>query len=225
MFGESLCQKSLMNKRFRDRAEARQQLAQQLLSYDRHPQAIVLALPRGGVPVAYPIAQTLQIPLDICLVHKLGVPGNVELAMGSIDLQGRRYLNERIVADLQISAAKIDRVAEIELRELQRRDRLYRGDRSVVDLQARIVILVDDGLATGATMKAAIQVVGLQHPAQIVVAVPVAFGVVADELRTSVDLLVCLVMPEPFYAISSWYDNFAQTTDAQVVALLNRSSL
>ena len=95
--------------------------------------AIVLALPRGGVPVAYPIAQTLQIPIDICLVHKLGVPGNVELAMGSIDLQGRRYLNERIVADLQISAAKIDRVAEIELRELQRRDRLYRGDRSVVD--------------------------------------------------------------------------------------------
>jgi putative phosphoribosyl transferase len=133
MFSESLCQKSLMNKRFRDRAEARQQLAQQLLSYDRHPQAIVLALPRGGVPVAYPIAQTLQIPLDICLVDKLGVPGNVELAMGSIDLQGRRYLNDRIVADLQISAAKIDRVAEIELRELQRRDRLYREDRSVVD--------------------------------------------------------------------------------------------
>jgi putative phosphoribosyl transferase len=225
MFSESLCQKSLMNKRFRDRTEAGQQLAQQLLSYDRHSQAIVLALPRGGVPVAYPIAQTLQIPLDICLVHKLGVPGNVELAMGSIDLQGRRYLNERIVADLQISAAKIDRVAEIELRELQRRDRLYRGDRSVVDLRARIVILVDDGLATGATMKAAIQVVGLQHPAQIVVAVPVAFGVVADELQASVDLLVCLVMPEPFYSISSWYDNFAQTTDAQVVALLNRSSL
>ena len=137
-----------MDRKFRDRAEAGTQLAQQLADYAANcPVAIVLALPRGGVPVAAPIAQMLDVPLDICLVHKLGVPGNGEFAMGAIDLQGKRYLNERIVADLQISAAQIDRVAEIELRELQRRDRLYRGDRSPVDVRDRVVILVDDGLA------------------------------------------------------------------------------
>jgi putative phosphoribosyl transferase len=211
-----------MNKRFRDRDEAGQLLAQQLLIYARNPQAIVLGLPRGGVPVAYQIAQTLQLPLDICLVHKLGVPGDPEVAMGAIDLQGRRYVNDRIVTALKISAASIDRVAEIELRELQRRDRVYRGDRSAVDLDDRIVIVVDDGLATGATMEAAIQAIRLQQPAQIVVAVPIAFRGVVDELRDTVDLLVCLMMPAPFYAIGSWYENFAQTTDAQVCALLDR---
>jgi putative phosphoribosyl transferase len=213
-----------MNKRFRDRAQAGQELAQKLSSYAQHPQAIVLALPRGGVPVAAPIAQTIQVPLDICLVHKLGVPGNPELAMGAIDLQGRYYLNERIVSGLQISPARIDRVAEIELRELQRREELYRGDRPVVDLQDRIVILVDDGLATGATMRAAIGVVGLQHPTKIIVAVPVAFKDVVDELQATV-MVVCLMMPEPFGAIGSWYENFAQTTDREAIALLNRSTL
>ena len=213
-----------MNQKFRDRAEAGTQLAHQLANYaNNYPPAILLALPRGGVPVAAPIAQMLEISLDICLVHKLGVPGNVEFAMGAIDLQGRRYLNERIVADLQISPARIDRVAEIELRELQRRDRLYRGDRSPVDVRDRVVILVDDGLATGATMMAAIEVISLQQPAQIVVAVPVADKSIVERLRSSVDLVVCLLMPEPFYAIGSWYENFAQTTDAEVIALLNRS--
>ena len=194
-----------MIKRFRDRAEAGQLLAQKLLSYTRHPQAIVLGLPRGGVPVAAPIARTLQVPLDICLVHKLGVPGDSEVAMGAIDLQGRRYLNKRIVAALQISPAQIDRVAEIELRELQRRDRIYRGDRPDVNLHDRIAIVVDDGLATGATMRAAIETIQLQQPAQIVVAVPVAFQVAVDELRDIVDLVVCLMMPENFYAIGTWY--------------------
>ncbi|WP_310414805.1 phosphoribosyltransferase [Chamaesiphon sp. OTE_8_metabat_110] len=214
-----------MTRKFRDRAEAGTQLAQQLADYaDNCHSAIVLALPRGGVPVAAPIAQRLDVPLDICLVHKLGVPGNVEFAMGAIDLQGRRYLNERIVVDLQISAAQIDRVAEIELRELQRRDRLYRGDRSPVDVRDRVVILVDDGLATGATMMAAIGVIELQQPARIVVAVPVADRRVVERLRSSVDLVVCVLMPEPLYAIGSWYENFAQTSDAEVIALLDRSS-
>jgi putative phosphoribosyl transferase len=218
-----LGRKCWMNKRFRDRATAGRELAQELSRYAQHPQAIVLALPRGGVPVAEPIAQTLQLPLDVCLVHKLGVPGNAEFAMGAIDLQGRRYLNAQTVADLKIAPARIDRIAEIELRELQRRDRLYRGNRSVVDLQDRITILVDDGLATGATMIAAIQAIGLQRPAQIVVAVPVAFEGVVDRLRASVDLVVCLMMPTPFYAIGSWYENFAQITDDEVIALLSRS--
>jgi putative phosphoribosyl transferase len=214
-----------MDRKFRDRAEAGTQLAQQLVDYVKNCHlAIVLALPRGGVPVAAPIAQMLAVPLDLCLVHKLGVPGNVEFAMGAIDLQGRRYLNARIVADLQISAARIDRVAEIELVELQRRDRLYRGNRSPVDVRDRVVILVDDGLATGATMMAAIQVISLQQPAQIVVAVPVADKSVVERLRSSVDEVVCLLMPESFSAIGSWYENFAQMTDAEVIALLDRSS-
>ncbi|PSB54822.1 phosphoribosyltransferase [Chamaesiphon polymorphus] len=209
-----------MNKRFRDRAEAGKLLAQQLLDYANRPQAIVLALPRGGVPVAYPIAQMLELALDICLVHKLGVPSNPELAMGAIDLQGAIYLNERIVRSMDISKATIDRIATMELRELQRRDRTYRGDRAEIDLRDRIAIVVDDGLATGATMKAAIEAIRRQQPAQIVIAVPVAFQGTIDELRASVDRIVCLMMPAPFEAIGCWYDDFSQTTDAEVCAAL-----
>jgi putative phosphoribosyl transferase len=211
-----------MNKRFRDRAEAGQQLAPQLLSYARQPQAIVLALPRGGVPVAEPIAKVLELPLDICLVHKLGVPTDPEVAMGAIDLQGRRYLNERIISAFSIAPTSIDRVAELELIELQRRDRLYRNNRPPLDLHDRIVILVDDGLATGATMRSAIYAIQLQQPAQIIVAVPIAFSGAVDELLEIVDLFVCLILPKPFYAIGSWYENFTQVTDAEVCALLDR---
>ncbi len=212
-----------MNQKFQNRADAGRQLASKLASYHAAAcsQAIVLGLPRGGVIVAAPIAQTLQVPLDLCLVHKLGVPGNAEFAMGSIDLQGRRYLNEQTVADLRISPAQIDRVAEIELRELHRRDRAYRGDRPALDLGDRVVILVDDGLATGATMTAAIAVVRSHSPAQIVVAVPVAFDGTIEELRPTVDEIVCLMMPTPFDAIGSWYENFAQTTDEEVWVALN----
>lgn len=212
-----------MNKKFRDRADAGRQLAPKLASYTAAecPQAIVLGLPRGGVQVAAPIAQMLHVPLDLCLVHKLGVPGNAEFAMGSIDLQGRRYLNERTITELRISPAQIDRVAEIELRELQRRDRAYRGDRPPIDVRERVVILVDDGLATGATMKAAIAVVRSHNPARIVVAVPVAFSDTVEELHPTVDEIVCLMTPTPFDAIGSWYENFAQTTDEEVWAALN----
>jgi putative phosphoribosyl transferase len=215
-----------MNQRFRDRAEAGRDLAQQLSCYaDNCPAPIILALPRGGVPVAAPIAQMLQVPLDVCLVHKLGVPGNSEFAMGSIDLFGNRYLHQQTISDLQISPATIDRVATIELRELQRREGLYRGNHQGLDVRDRLVILVDDGLATGATMTAAIESIGLQQPAQIVVAVPVGFKNVVDRVRLRVDRVVCLMMPAPFYAIGSWYENFAQTTDAEVIALLDRSRL
>jgi putative phosphoribosyl transferase len=213
-----------MDKKFRDRTEAGELLSQQLLSYFHCPQAIVLGLPRGGVPVADLIARRLKLPLDICLVHKLGVPGDPEVAMGAIDLQGRRYLNDRIITTLQIPAASIDRVAEIELQELQRRNLVYRGDRSVVDLRDRIVIIVDDGLATGSTIKAAIEVIKFQQPSQIVVAVPVAFGGVIDELRELVDVFVCLIMPVPFRAIGAWYENFDQVTDDRVCELLARST-
>jgi putative phosphoribosyl transferase len=212
-----------MNKRFRDRAEAGQQLAQRLIAYARIPQAVVLALPRGGVPVAAPIAVTLQLPLDLCLVRKLGVPGNPELAMGAIDLQGRRYLNERIIAELNISSASIDRVAESEAIELTRRERIYRGNRPPLDLTDRTVILVDDGLATGATMRSAIQSIQPQQPAQIIVAVPIATTALVDELTEIVDSVVCLIVTNPLYSIGSWYDNFSQISDAEVCAILDRS--
>jgi putative phosphoribosyl transferase len=212
-----------MNRRFRDRAEAGRDLASQLSCYaDNCPPPVLLALPRGGVPVAAPIAQMLNVPIDVCLVHKLGVPGNSEFAMGSIDLFGNRYLHQQTIADLQISPATIDRVAAIELQELQRREGVYRGNRPGLDVRDRLVILVDDGLATGATTMAAIESIGLQQPAQIVVAVPVGARSVVDRVRSLVDRVVCLVMPEPFYAIGSWYENFAQTTDAEVIALLDR---
>ncbi len=212
----------MVNKRFRDRADAGAQLAEKLTTYTCQPQAIVLGLPRGGVPVASPIAQTLHLSLDICLVHKLGVPGNPEVAMGAIDLQGRRYLNQRIITELRIAAASIDRVAALELLELQRRDRVYRGDRPELDLRDQTVIIVDDGLATGATMKSAVGLVKLQQPTEIVVAVPVAFPEAVDDFD-DVDRFVCLITPDPFYAIGSWYENFAQVTDAEVCAALASS--
>lgn len=213
-----------MKKRFRDRADAGRQLAQQLANYAHHPQAIALGLPRGGVPVAYEISQKLQIPLNICLVHKLGVPGDSEVAMGAIDLQGNRYLNQRIIQLLGISTTSIDRVAQSELQELQRRDRVYRGERPPVNLQDRIAIVVDDGLATGATMKAAILAIERQQPAQIVVAIPIAFRGALEEIRTLVNLVICLMVPEPFSAIGSWYEDFSQTTDDLVCAALAESS-
>jgi putative phosphoribosyl transferase len=211
-----------MSKRFRDRAEAGQQLTQRLLAYAAAPQAIVLALPRGGVPVAATIATTLQLPLDLCLVRKLGVPGNPELAMGAIDLQGRRYLNERIIAELNISSASIDRVAELEAIELARRERVYRGNRPPLDLTNRTIILVDDGLATGATMRSAIRSIQPQQPAQIIIAVPIADTDLVTELTAIVDAVICLIMPKPLYSIGSWYDDFPQTTDAEVCEILAR---
>lgn len=206
--------------RFQNRTEAGQQLATRLQTYANRPNAIVLGLPRGGVPVAYAVAKALNLPLDICLVRKLGVPGHKELAMGAIASGGVRVLNYDVVSWLGISGKTIDAVAARELKELQRRDRAYRGDRPEPDLHHRIVILVDDGIATGSTIRAAISVIEPQQPAYLIVAVPVAPPATCDQLRTEVDEVVCLMTPETFYAIGLWYENFSQTTDEEVRELL-----
>jgi putative phosphoribosyl transferase len=210
--------------RFRNRSEAGQALADRLKSYANHPDVLVLGLPRGGVPVAYEVARSLNAPLDICLVRKLGVPGHKELAMGAIASNSVRVLNYDVISWLGISSTTIDAVAARELKELQCRDRLYRGDRPQPDIRDLTVILVDDGIATGSTMRAAISVLKPQHPARLIVAVPVAPPQTWDEFRIEVDEVVYLMMPEAFYAIGLWYENFSQTTDEEVRDLLARQS-
>jgi putative phosphoribosyl transferase len=211
--------------KFVDRTEAGQLLAAKLKPYANRSDVIVLGLPRGGVPVAFEVAKALDLPLDICLVRKLGVPGHKELAMGAIASDGVRVLNYDIVCGLGISSQKIDEVAARELRELQRRDRAYRGDRPSPNLKDRTVILVDDGIATGASMRAAIAVLREEQPQSIIVATPVAPSLTCEKLKTEVDQVVCLTMPEPFYAIAFWYDYFPQTTDEEVRKLLFKTSL
>jgi putative phosphoribosyl transferase len=184
---------------------------------------LVLGLPRGGVPVAHAVAQALGAPLDLCLVRKLGVPGQPELAMGAIASGGVRVLNTEVVDWLKISSAAVEAVATREQQELQRRDRVYRGDRPPPDLRDRTVILVDDGIATGWTMRAAIAAVRRQRPARLVVAAPVAPPQTYRALQAEVDDVVCLLTPDNLYSISLWYDDFAQTTDAEVCALLAES--
>ena len=209
-----------MKTKFRDRIQAGQQLAIQLKAYANRADVVVLALPRGGVPVAYEVAKALNLPLDICLVRKLGVPGNKELAMGAIAAGGVRVLNDDVINRLAISDKILRYVADMETWELKRRDRAYRGDRPPPEIYDRTIILVDDGLATGATMRAAIAVLKQQQPKEIVVAVPVAPLSECRALKTEVDRVVCLATPEPFYAIGLWYENFTQTTDQQVRNLL-----
>jgi predicted phosphoribosyltransferase len=209
---------------FRDRAEAGRVLAEQLAAYADRPDVIVLALPRGGVPVGYEVAQALHAPLDVFLVRKLGVPGHEELAMGAVATGGVRVLNEQVVRALHIPEQVIDAVARWELEELARRERLYRGDRSPPDVRGRTVILVDDGLATGATMLAAVRALRQQQPARIVVAVPIASRDTCELLRDEVDDVICAATPDPFYAVGLWYENFEQLTDEEVRELLARAS-
>jgi len=180
----------------------------------------VLALPRGGVPVAYEVARALAAPLDVFLVRKLGLPGHEELAMGAIASGGIRLINEHVVDAYQVTAAEIEKVAAVEQAELERRELLYRDGRPLPTLANRTVILVDDGLATGATMRVAILAVRAESPARIVVAVPVAAAETCDEFRSLVDDVVCAETPEPFFAVGVWYENFEQTTDQQVHDLL-----
>ncbi|WP_088240421.1 phosphoribosyltransferase [Calothrix rhizosoleniae] len=213
-----------MTAKFRDRTEAGKMLAQKLITYTNRKDGLVMALPRGGVPVGYEVAKKLNIPLDICIVRKLGVPGHKELAMGAIASGGVRILNYDVVSWLNISSGTIDEVATHELRELQRRDQVYRGDRSPPDVRNKTIILVDDGIATGSTIRAAIAILQQQQPRRIVIATPVAPLTVCQELQALVDEVVRLSMPEPFYAIGLWYDNFAQTTDAEVRELLDKSN-
>ena len=208
---------------YRDRVEAGRHLAAQLTNYADRADVLVLALPRGGVPVAFEVAEALRAPLDIFLVRKLGVPGQEELAMGAIATGGVRVLNEDVVDYLRIPGAVIDAVAADELRELERRERAYRGDRPAPDVRGKTVILVDDGLATGSTMRAAAAALRQQQPARIVVAVPVSAPQTCDEYRMGVDEIVCAVTPESFQAVGQWYEDFAQTTDEEVHERLARA--
>src|SRR5438132_6420223 len=211
-----------MLRSFRDRHEAGRLLAEKLTAYAGRPEVIVLALPRGGVPVAYEVARALRAPLDIFLVRKLGLPGHEELAMGAVASGGIRVLNEEVVRALRIPEEVIDEVAAVELEELERRERLYRGDRPPPDVRGRTVILIDDGLATGSTMRAAIAALRQQHPARIVVAVPVGAPETCAEFQDEADEAICALTPEPFYAVGLWYGDFTQTTDKEVRDLLEQ---
>jgi predicted phosphoribosyltransferase len=207
---------------FRDRREAGRLLAAKLTAYANRPDVIVSALPRGGVPVAYEVARALGAPLDVFVVRKLGVPGSEELAMGAVATGGVRVLNDQLVNRLGIPDHLIDAVAVREGQELARRERLYRGGRPLLDVRDRTVILVDDGLATGATMHAAIAALRQLYPARIVVAVPTASPETCEEMRAEVDDVICAITPEPFQAVGRWYQDFAQTTDEEVQDLLTR---
>lgn len=213
-----------MSTRFRDRTEAGRVLAAKLEKYAGRPDVLVLALPRGGVPVGFEVAAALDAPLDVFLVRKLGVPGHQELAMGAIATGGVRVLNDEVVQGLGIPADAIYQVATREQEELERRERAYRGDRPPPDVRGRIAILVDDGLATGSTMRAAVAALRQQQPARIVVAVPTAAPQTCEEFRHEVDEIVCATTPEPFWAVGLWYQDFSETTDDQVRDLLARAA-
>jgi putative phosphoribosyl transferase len=208
---------------FADRRQAGKKLATQLASYANRSDVLVLALPRGGLPVAFEVARVIRAPLDVFLVRKLGVPGQEELAMGAIATGGVRILNEEVTNQMQISSSAIDEVVSREEQELKRRERLYRGDRAPPSVQGRTVILIDDGLATGSTMRAAATALRKMQPSKIIVAVPVAAAETCDDLRSEVDEVVCGATPEPFMAVGAWYSDFEQTSDDEVRELLRRT--
>ena len=209
---------------FRDRRDAGQKLASRLAAYAHRPDVMVLALPRGGVPVGYEISQALHAPLDVFVVRKLGLPGHEEFAMGAVASGGVRVLNRDVVEQLNMPSNVIDAVTQREQRELERRERAYGGLRPSPDARGKIVILVDDGLATGSTMRAAVAALKQQHPARVAVAVPVASPETCQDLRREADEVVCLVTPEPFYSVGLWYQDFSQTTDEEVRALLETAT-
>lgn len=209
---------------FKDRRDAGRKLAQKLSAYAGQPHILILALPRGGVPVAYEVALALNVPLDIFIVRKLGLPGRDELAIGAVASGGVRVLNSDIVRMLSIPEEVINFVVKRELQELQRREKLYKRDRPFVEVQDRTVILVDDGLATGASMRAAIAGLRAQHPARIVVAVPAAAPDVCDAFQSEVDEIVCAITPEPFYGVGRWYEDFSQVTDEEVRVLIEQAN-
>lgn len=209
---------------FRDRQDAGVQLAANLRPYGNDPRVMVLGLPRGGVPVAYEVARALHAPLDVFVVRKLGVPGHRELAMGAIASGGVRVLNPEVIESLQIPERIIEAVAAYEQKELERQQRAYRGDVPFPPLAGRIVIIVDDGLATGSTMRAAVRSVRQSGPARIVVAVPVGAAETCRSLRAEADDLVCTNVPLDFHAVSLWYEEFSQTTDQEVRSLLEAAA-
>ena len=209
---------------FADRREAGRFLAGKLTDYADRPDVLVLALPRGGVPVAYEVARALHAPLDVFLVRKLGLPGREELAMGAIASGGVLVLNEDVVRALRIPQDVLESVIVAEQEELERRERIYRGDRPPPDVRGRTVILVDDGLATGSTMRAAVAALRRQAPARIVVAVPIGAPETCAEFEREADDVVCAVTPQPFHAVGLWYGDFSQTTDEEVHDLLERAA-
>jgi predicted phosphoribosyltransferase len=212
-----------MVTRFRDRTDAGRRLAAELREYAHDPNAIVLALPRGGVPVGYEVATALGVPLEVFVVRKLGLPWHEELAMGALASGGVRVLDEDLIRLARVSREDVERVTGWEQAELERRERLYRGDRPFPDLHGRTVILVDDGLATGSTMRAAVTALRLEGPARIVVAVPVAAPETCAAFQHVADEIVCAETPEPFEAVGLWYDDFSQTTDDEVHELLEQA--
>jgi putative phosphoribosyl transferase len=209
---------------FKDRRDAGRKLAQKLTAYAGQPNLLVLALPRGGVPVAYEVALALNAPLDIFLVRKLGLPGREELAIGAIATGGVRVLNHDIIRMLSVPDEVINFVARRELLELQRREKLYRGDRPSPDVHDQTIILIDDGLATGASMRAAVSGLRAWAPARIIVAVPTAAEKACEAFRTEVDEVVCAITPEPFYGVGRWYEDFSPTPDEEVRMLLEKAN-
>src|SRR5690242_5853476 len=205
---------------FKDRTEAGRSLAEQLAHLAGSPDLLVLALPRGGVPVAFEVAQALEAPLDVFLVRKLGVPGHEELAMGAIASGGVRVLNQALVRHLGIPLSAVERVTQREQQEILRRERLYREGRAPLNPAGRRVVLVDDGLATGATMLAAVRAIRVENPERIVVAVPVASKQACEDLGQDADEVVCAATPEPFASVGAWYEDFTQTSDDEVRDLL-----
>lgn len=213
-----------MSMRFLNREDAGRQLAARLAGYAGDPKAVVLGLPRGGVPVAYEVARLLGTPLDVFVVRKLGVPGHRELAMGAIASGGVRVLNREVIDALGISAAAVESVAETELREIARQEKMFRGSAPPAQFAGRKIIVVDDGLATGSTMRAAVRALRQSDPAKIIVAAPVGAAETARSLRGEADSVVCLSEPLDFHAVSMWYDDFSQTSDEEVRDLLEAST-
>lgn len=214
-------------QRFRDRTAAGKLLAARLKKYAARTlvgdDVVVLGLARGGVPVAFEVAQALGAPLDVFIVRKLGTPGQSELAMGALASGGIRVMNEEVFPLLELAPATLDAIVAKEQRELKRRERVYRGDRPALKLRGKTVILVDDGIATGTSMRAAVQAIKRLKPAKLIVAVPVAAPESCAEFDREAETCICLATPQPFHAVGLWYDNFAQTTDEEVCALLASS--
>ncbi len=210
-------------KRFTNRLQAGALLAQRLRGFFQHDNAIVLALPRGGVPVGFSIAKVLEIPLDVLLIRKLGVPGHEEYAMGAIANGGLCILQHEVLEALEIPTSVVENMAQRALKEIDRQDKLYRANRGPLSLRGRVVILVDDGMATGSSMLIAVKTLRKEMPARIIVATPVAPPETCQKLRAEADEVICLSTPDPFYAVGLWYENFEQTTDAEVIHYLEES--
>jgi putative phosphoribosyl transferase len=214
----------MVDRMFRDRVAAGEYLAVRLSQYEKRPNTVILALPRGGVPVGFEVARILCLPLDVLVVRKLGVPGHAELAMGALAPAGVRFLNESVIREFHITPEEIERVTAREAAEMSRRERLYRDDRPAAEVRGRTVILIDDGLATGSTMRAAVLALREYGAGRIIVAAPVASAEACGQLGEVADEVVCALTPQPFYAVGNWYEDFSAIQDEEVRDLLARAA-